>query len=239
MKKFQTKELLFSILIAMTLGCRHPKAALEPQRQNDQEIGLRKIAEKILGAESMFRQNQFSLDELAATPAGISPEEIKYLRQEKISRVGIAEKTRSREVYFIIDSHHVITARSITFQKPGFDLPSKIDFEQKSSDLKADIERMWSAIIKTKEGDFYSAESILAAIRVFNTVKLKNKTKEEVFEILGNPKINNKTFYRAPFLDLPPNDLYYRFDTGMWGMQFNILFNENGRVNGVEKKWIH
>ena len=109
----------------------------------------------------------------------------------------------------------------------------------KSADLKHDIKEMW----RTKRGNdstFVSSDTAIAAAdRVFNTVSLVGKTREEVSALLGDPRHSNNSQYNFPFWPAPKGAMVYRFDCGSYGWQFNILFDHHAKVKNVERKWIH
>ena len=81
--------------------------------------------------------------------------------------------------------------------------------------------------------------AINAASRVFNTVELVGKTREEVVALLGDPKASNDSVYNFPFWPAPSGSLVYRFDTGAYGWQFNVRFGWWGTVRAVDRLWIH
>lgn len=81
--------------------------------------------------------------------------------------------------------------------------------------------------------------AINAASRVFNTVKLLGKTRDEVVNLLGDPKLLNDSIYNFPFWPAPKGSLVYRFDNGGCGWQFNVAFGDDGRVREVQRLWIH
>ena len=81
--------------------------------------------------------------------------------------------------------------------------------------------------------------AINAASRVFNTVELVGKTREDVIALLGDPKSSSDSIYNFPFWPAPKDSLVYRFDSGAYGWQFNVLFGEGGKVGRVERHWIH
>jgi hypothetical protein len=81
--------------------------------------------------------------------------------------------------------------------------------------------------------------AINAASRVINTVELVGKTQEEVASLLGDPHSSSDSSYNFPFYPVPQGSLVYRFDSGMYGWQFNLLLGEDGQVREVQRHWIH
>jgi len=82
-------------------------------------------------------------------------------------------------------------------------------------------------------------QAINAASRVFNTVQLVGKTREEVMALLGDPKASNDSIYNFPFWPAPKGSLVYRFDCRFYGWQFNVALDANSKVRAVERHWIH
>ena len=64
-------------------------------------------------------------------------------------------------------------------------------------------------------------------------------TREEVISVLGDPRTSNDSIYNFPFWPAPKGAMVYRFDTGAYGWQFDLLFDEQGKVNEVQRSWIH
>jgi hypothetical protein len=112
-----------------------------------------------------------------------------------------------------------------------------------TADLSADLKLMWET--QPLKGDARpnpkgSADTAInAASRVFNTVELVGKTREEVVALLGDPKASNDSVYNFPFWPAPSGSLVYRFDTGAYGWQFNVVFGLRGRVTEVQRHWIY
>lgn len=125
--------------------------------------------------------------------------------------------------------------------------PGQYGVREKSSDLAADREQMWEtrplggAPDPTHGPNPRSStdRAINAASRVFNTVELVGKTREEVIELLGNPRSSSDSTYNFPFWPAPKGSLVYRFDSGSYGWQFSVAFGEDGKVREVERRWIH
>jgi hypothetical protein len=117
----------------------------------------------------------------------------------------------------------------------------------KSADLPHDLELMWETKPLRGSPDPDSGvercastdRAIKAAERVFNSVELAGKSRDEVLAALGDPKTSNKSMYNFPFWPAPPNALVYRIDCGSYGWQFNVLFDEADRVRDVERLWVH
>lgn len=116
-----------------------------------------------------------------------------------------------------------------------------------STDLAADLNQMWET--EPLQGDAgpkagpkpkaSTDAAITAASRVFNTVDLVGKTRQEVINLLGDPKSSNDSVYNFPFWPAPSGSLVYRFDTGSYGWQFNLVFGLRGSVTEVHRHWIH
>jgi hypothetical protein len=125
--------------------------------------------------------------------------------------------------------------------------PGQVGAGEKSSDVAGDIRQMWET--KRLGGTHdpthgpnprsSTDRAINAASRVFNTVELAGKTREEVVALLGDPKSSSDSIYNFPFWPAPKDGLVYRFDSGAYGWQFNVVFGDNGRVREVERHWIH
>jgi hypothetical protein len=125
--------------------------------------------------------------------------------------------------------------------------PGQVGDGEKSSDLAADLRLMWET---RKLGGMpdpthgpnprsSTDRAINAASRVFNTVDLVGKTREGVVALLGDPKSSSDSIYNFPFWPAPKGSLVYRFDSGAYGWQFNVVFSDDGKVREVERHWIH
>lgn len=114
------------------------------------------------------------------------------------------------------------------------------DPEQGSDDLEADKKLMWQTEPLAGGKEMASTpRAIWAASRVFNSVVLTGKTRKQVIAELGDPKTSNNSKYNFPFWPVPKGTLVYRFDSGAYGWQFNVLFDKQDKVSRVERKWIH
>jgi hypothetical protein len=114
-----------------------------------------------------------------------------------------------------------------------------------SADLATDRQMMWHTrpltwasdpAARTKRAS--TPEAIEAASRVFNTVELVGLTPDEVVGRLGDPRAASDSIYNFPFWPPPDGAMVYRFDTGAYGWQFNVVI-EDDRVAWVERHWIH
>ncbi|MGD0897799.1 MAG: hypothetical protein ABR915_08165 [Thermoguttaceae bacterium] len=125
--------------------------------------------------------------------------------------------------------------------------PGIYDETRKSTCPERDIRVMW----KTRRlhgnmkgvGDSAARGSTDAAInaasRVFNTVELVGLTRGEVIATLGDPKTSSDSIYNFPFWPAPKAAMVYRFDSGDYGWQFNLMLDAQGKVCRVERRWIH
>jgi hypothetical protein len=125
--------------------------------------------------------------------------------------------------------------------------PFDVDDGEQSSNLASELRLMWETRRLSGRPDpthgpnprCSTDRAINAASRVFNTVELVGKTREEVVALLGDPKTSNDSIYNFPFWPAPKGSLVYRFDSGAYGWQFNVAFGEDGKVREVERHWIH
>jgi hypothetical protein len=121
--------------------------------------------------------------------------------------------------------------------------PRDVDPGEKSSDLPADLKLMWETrrlggTLDPTHGPnprCSTDRAINAASRVFNTVKLVGNTRDQVVTQLGDPKSSSDSIYNFPFYGAPPGTLVYRFDSGAYGWQFNVVFGNDGRVREVHR----
>ncbi|MBD3675884.1 MAG: hypothetical protein HUJ26_20440 [Planctomycetaceae bacterium] len=111
-----------------------------------------------------------------------------------------------------------------------------ITFILTSCSKTEDRELMWETR-KYSDGKIASThEAQEAAERYFKRTDLIGRNKEEVFELVGHPQKSNDSVYNFPFY--PPeeeNVIVYRFDTGNYGWQFNIILDDNDTVTKVVK----
>jgi len=121
----------------------------------------------------------------------------------------------------------------------GFNHLGKIVNDNKetdtSPDIAADVKIMWSV---DKEGRS-PQEAIEAASRVFNTVKLEGMHRDKIIKLIGDTSVRPKGIYNAPFWPAGKGDMVCRFDTGAYGWQFTLQFDEKGICKTVSRKWIH
>ena len=124
--------------------------------------------------------------------------------------------------------------------------PARYNAQARSSDLRADLSLIWETqrLPGTHDPSHGSNprsstdRAINAASRVFNTVPLVGETRDEVLVRIGEPKSQSDSVYNFPFYPRSDGALVYRFDTGSYGWQFNVLFGEDGKVREVERLWI-
>lgn len=125
--------------------------------------------------------------------------------------------------------------------------PGGYDQAAQSSDLAGDLKLMWETQPLRGTPDpthgpnprASTDRAINAASRVFNTVELVGKTWQEAVAALGDPKTSSDSIYNFPFWPPPKGALVYRFDSGAYGWQFNLVLGEDGRVREVRREWIH
>jgi len=111
---------------------------------------------------------------------------------------------------------------------------------EKSTDLSKDIKEMWR--VTKLENENFSASSdqaISAANRVFNTIELKKLSKDEIIKTLRLDLRSPEYGYVAPFWPVKKGTLVLRFDSGMYGWQFNLYFDKKAICKKVERQWIH
>jgi len=101
---------------------------------------------------------------------------------------------------------------------------------------RADIKLMWETVplhgdSKRKASSHRAQE---AAHRVLTSITLTGLTQAQVISLLGDPIKSSDSIYHLPFYRAPKGDLVYRFDTGNCGWQFNISFDQNGRVSKIK-----
>ncbi|MBK1884843.1 hypothetical protein JIN85_20705 [Luteolibacter pohnpeiensis] len=101
---------------------------------------------------------------------------------------------------------------------------------------RADIKLMWETV-QMQGGSKRKASSDRAqeaAHRVFSSISLTGLTRVQVISLLGDPEKASDSLYNFPFYPAPKGELVYRFDTGSYGWQFNISFDQRGRVIKVK-----
>jgi hypothetical protein len=116
-----------------------------------------------------------------------------------------------------------------------------------STNLARDFRLMWETTRLRGQHDpshgvnprASSSRAINAASRVFNSINLVGLSREEVIEQIGDPKTSNESIYNFPFWPAQGGRMVYRFDTGSYGWQFNLIFDDEGKVKKVERLWIH
>ena len=115
------------------------------------------------------------------------------------------------------------------------------DTEAKSKDLESDLQTMWSVGQPAADRTWVMAtdEAIEAACRVFNTLDLVGIPLEEAKKTLKLELRAENYGYKAPFWPAPDNSFTLRFDNGFWGLQYNLITNEEGEIIEVQREWIH
>jgi hypothetical protein len=104
-----------------------------------------------------------------------------------------------------------------------------------SNSIRADIKLMWQTVPMSGErGKRASSErAIEAAHRVFTTVPLVGLSRQEIIQLLGDPRKSSDSIYNFPFYPAARSQLVYRFDTGSGGWQFNFTFDRRDCVSKV------
>jgi hypothetical protein len=102
-----------------------------------------------------------------------------------------------------------------------------------SKSIRADIKLMWQTVPLSGEPGrkASSSRAIEAAHRVFMAVSLVGMSQEQVIQLLGDPKKSSDSMYNFPFYPTAKEQLVYRFDTGDYGWQFDLTFDEHDRVS--------
>lgn len=73
-----------------------------------------------------------------------------------------------------------------------------------------------------------SAEACLAAQRIFSKVPLLFKTRDEVFDIFGDPATISD--YNRPAGKEPGSPLVYVFDSGFGGLRYTLSFSHHDKM---------
>jgi hypothetical protein len=99
----------------------------------------------------------------------------------------------------------------------------------------ADEQLMWETHeLSSGSGKASTHRAQEAAKRVFGRKNLIGMTQSELIAEIGSPTESNQSIYNFPFYPAPEGALVYRFDTGAYGWQFNVLFDGEGRVREIE-----
>jgi hypothetical protein len=108
-----------------------------------------------------------------------------------------------------------------------------------SRDLDGDLTVMWRTVpLAGETWEVSPVSGINAAGRVFATVDLKGKTREEAEQAIRyDPR--PRYGYHRPFWPVKKGTWFLRFDCGNFGWQFDITFDDQKRVKAVERRWIH
>lgn len=135
-----------------------------------------------------------------------------------------------------IPSCGMFTPGSGSFERPPEEQPGA-----QSSDLDADIRMMWSVVAPDPGEKWVKASdaAVHASNRVFNTVKLEGLTRTQVRRKLRFDLRSKEYGYISPFWPVKRGVFPVRIDNGFYGWQFNLYFDETGRVREVKKVWIH
>jgi hypothetical protein len=101
-------------------------------------------------------------------------------------------------------------------------------------EFQKDREALRSTMLLTKPPlQASSGEAIAAARRLFGKVAFEGLKRQQVLEMLGDPKTISDYGVEAPAA--PDGPLTYRFDSGFGGWEFVIRF-ENGVVQRVDAR---
>ena len=112
---------------------------------------------------------------------------------------------------------------------------------QKTDEAKLveDIKLMWQTSKgPLRSGGSSTPEAVKAAKRVFEKVDLIGMTRSEVVGKLGDPQKADGYYFKHSVHEVEAGTLFYRFDTGIYGWQFDILFDNQGKVRGVKRRMI-
>jgi hypothetical protein len=109
----------------------------------------------------------------------------------------------------------------------------------RSRDLDHDLDAMWRTVpIAGETWEVSPVSGVNAAGRVFATVELKGKTREEAEQAIRyDPR--PRYGYHRPFWPVKKGTWVLRFDCGDFGWQFDILLDDQKRVKSVQRRWIH
>jgi len=203
------------------------------------EMAIKSAGRKILEHHLSNPELEPMTAEELTKAAFLTDIERKIVKREHVKRYTF-EPTRRKDYMFRFFFEHRAFSYDI-YRTPHKPVDRSIeDAKAKSTDLAADKKLMWTTSqLEKREVHSSTREAIWAASRVFNTVSLVGRTREEIIELLGNPKTSNNSVYNFPFFPVAEGTLVYRFDTGAYGWQFNVEFNEKGKAQRVTRRWIH
>jgi hypothetical protein len=117
--------------------------------------------------------------------------------------------------------------------------PGAYDSTIRSVDFDRDRQLMWETT--TEDGEVWSTDAAInAASRVFNCQEMiLGRPATEVIRLLQPPSSGAEIHQSPFFLPKDPNGLTYRFDSGMYGWQFDHVVNQQGNVAEIRRRWIH
>lgn len=78
--------------------------------------------------------------------------------------------------------------------------------------------------------------AIELAKQFFDTTNLVGMTSDQVEQIVGQPESWNSSYYFPFYGRDSPNSLVYRFDSGFFGWEFKIVFDDEGKAISVLHK---
>jgi len=103
----------------------------------------------------------------------------------------------------------------------------------KSTDVAADIKLMW-----LKSPFARPPEAIEAASRVFHTVKFEGMRREDVLKLVGDPFLPVTSVEKSRHWNAKTKELGFFFDTGRYGWEFYVRFDDKGVCKSVRRQMI-
>jgi hypothetical protein len=128
------------------------------------------------------------------------------------------------------------------------DHPGLYDRGIASLDLETDKRIMWETEITThsaaphaKKSIWSTDRAINAASRVFNRRdRLLGLTRRDVILFLEEYRVESSDASDTPFFPRSDDDVItYRFDSGRYGWQFDLHFDQFNRLHLINRRWIH
>jgi hypothetical protein len=133
---------------------------------------------------------------------------------------------------FFINDYHRVTPKTLGGEEG-----------EKSQNLEVDVAMMFETTLKKFSNDknliVSTEKAIESANRVFNSIELYGKSRDEIVDYFVN-KISPSYSYNFPFSPKETNNsIVLRFDNGFYGWQFEIQFDDSHRCIDVKRRWIH